>query len=98
MSETDKVFAGSIPQNYDRYLVPLIFQSFADDIARSSAPSPRHPAVAYCQGTPLRNEIEARDEAKLGEATDHAASAIAARHGSGEVIAKIQAHVIIAMA
>jgi ubiquinone/menaquinone biosynthesis C-methylase UbiE len=65
---------------------------------RSSAPSPRHPAVAYCQGTPLRNEIEARDVAKLGEATDHAASAIAARHGNGEVIAKIQAHVIIAMA
>jgi hypothetical protein len=29
MSETDKVFAGSIPENYDRYLVPLIFESFA---------------------------------------------------------------------
>jgi hypothetical protein len=28
MSETD-VFAGSIPENYDRYLVPLIFESFA---------------------------------------------------------------------
>jgi hypothetical protein len=24
MPETDKVFAGSIPENYDRYLVPLI--------------------------------------------------------------------------
>jgi ubiquinone/menaquinone biosynthesis C-methylase UbiE len=65
---------------------------------QSSAPSPRHPAVAYCQGTPLRNEIEARDAAKLGAATDHAASAIAARHGNGEVIAKIQAHVIVASA
>ena len=29
MSEIDKVFAGSIPENYDRYLVPLIFESFA---------------------------------------------------------------------
>ena len=29
--------------------------------ARSRADSPRVPAVAYCQGTPLRNEIEARD-------------------------------------
>ena len=29
MSETDKVFAGSIPENYDRYMVPLIFETFA---------------------------------------------------------------------
>ena len=28
--------------------------------ARSRAASPRTPALAYCQGTPLRNEIEAR--------------------------------------
>ena len=32
---------------------------------RSRAASPRVPAVAYCQGTPLRNEIEARDAAML---------------------------------
>jgi len=37
MSETDKVFAGSIPENYDRYLVPLIFESFAEDIAQRIA-------------------------------------------------------------
>ena len=64
---------------------------------RSRASSPRHPAVAYCQGTPLRNEIEARDEGKLEAATDYAASKIASRHGSGEVAAKIQAHVIVAV-
>ena len=29
MPEIDKLFAGSIPENYDRYLVPLIFESFA---------------------------------------------------------------------
>ena len=63
---------------------------------RSRAPSPRLPAVAYCQGTPLRNEIEARGADKLDAATDHAASAIARKHGSGEVEAKIQAHVIMA--
>src|SRR5450759_4333468 len=34
MSETDKVFAGSIPENYDRYLVPLIFERFAADLAQ----------------------------------------------------------------
>jgi ubiquinone/menaquinone biosynthesis C-methylase UbiE len=62
----------------------------------SRAPSPRIPAVAYCQGTPLRNEIEARDAEKLDAATDCAASAIAETHGRGEVAAKIQAHVIMA--
>jgi hypothetical protein len=35
----------------------------------SAAPSPRDPAIAYCQGTPLRNEIEARDKAGLEKAT-----------------------------
>ena len=64
---------------------------------QSRASSPRIPAVAYCQGTPLRDEIEARDPGKLEAATDHAASAIAERHGSGEVAAKIQAHVIVAV-
>ena len=63
---------------------------------QSRASSPRHPAIAYCQGTPLRNEIEARDAGKLETATDYAASAIAERHGSGAVSAKIQAHVIVA--
>lgn len=65
---------------------------------QSRAPSPRHPALAYCQGTPLRNEIEARDAAKLDAATDHAAAVIAERHGSGAVAAKIQGHVIVATA
>jgi ubiquinone/menaquinone biosynthesis C-methylase UbiE len=64
---------------------------------QSRASSPRHPAVAYCQGTPLRNEIEARDAGKLEAATDYAASRIASRHGSGEVAAKIQAHIIVAV-
>jgi hypothetical protein len=63
---------------------------------QSRASSARHPAVAYCQGTPLRNEIEARDAGKLEAATNYAASQIVSRHGSGEVAAKIQAHVIVA--
>lgn len=63
---------------------------------QSRASSPRLPAVAYCQGTVLRTEIEAREAGKLDAATDYAASAIADRHGSGEVAAKIQAHVIMA--
>ena len=62
--------------------------------ARSQAPSPRHPAIAYCQGSPLRSEIEARDAARLGEATDFAAAAIERRFGAGPVDAKIQAHIV----
>ncbi|TPN79572.1 class I SAM-dependent methyltransferase [Mesorhizobium sp. CU2] len=65
---------------------------------QSRAASPRIPAVAYCQGTLLRNEIEARDAVKLRAATDYAEAAIADRHGSGAVAAKIQAHVIVAVA
>jgi SAM-dependent methyltransferase len=62
--------------------------------ARSRAESPRVPAIAYCQGTPLRNEIEARGASRLGEATDHAAAAIAQRFGRGAVDGKIQAHIV----
>lgn len=62
--------------------------------ARSRANSSRIPAIAYCQGTPLRNEIEARDASRLGEATDVAAQAIARRFGSGPVDGKIQAHIV----
>ena len=63
---------------------------------QSRAPSPRLPAVAYCQGTLLRNEIEAREQGKLQSATDYVAAALADRHGNGEVAAKIQAHIIMA--
>lgn len=62
----------------------------------SHAPSARAAATAYCQGTPLRNEIEARDASLLELATDRATEAIARRHGDGLVAGKIQAHVITA--
>lgn len=65
---------------------------------QSRAPSPCHPALAYCQGTPLRNEIEARGADKLELATEHAAAAIAKRHGAGEIAAKIQGLVVVARA
>lgn len=62
--------------------------------ARSRAASARIAATAYCQGTPLRNEIESRDASRLEEATDVAAAAIAAGFGPGAVDGKIQAHVV----
>jgi ubiquinone/menaquinone biosynthesis C-methylase UbiE len=63
---------------------------------RSKAASPRDPAIAYCQGTPLRNEIEARDASRLSEATDRAAEAVAQRFGRGAVDGGIRAFVITA--
>lgn len=62
--------------------------------ARSRAESFRIPAIAYCQGTPLRNEIEALDESRLARATEVAAEAIAQRFGYGAVDGKIQAHIV----
>ncbi|HTZ80237.1 MAG TPA: class I SAM-dependent methyltransferase [Stellaceae bacterium] len=63
---------------------------------RGRAPSPRDPATGICQGTPLRNEIEARDKTRLAAVTDAAAAAVAARLGDGAIDSKIQAHVITA--
>ncbi len=59
--------------------------------ARSRARSSLEPAIAYCQGTVWRNEIEARDASRLAEATDAAAAAIARRFGPGPLDGKIQA-------
>lgn len=58
---------------------------------RSRAPSPREPAIGICQGTPLRNEIVARDPDKLEAATDAAEAALARRFGPGPVDAPMQA-------
>ena len=62
--------------------------------ARSEAPSPSDPAIAFCQGTPLRNEIVARDPSRLEEATARAAEALARRFGKGVVDGRIRALVI----
>jgi len=67
----------------------------AETVAHTSrAASPYLAALAYCQGTPLRNEIEARDPTALERATEHAAAAVAARFGTGPIEGKIQAHVV----
>ncbi len=70
---------------------------FYDTVAvQSRAESPRTVAIAYCQGTPLRNELVGRDASILDEATDIATAAIKERFGTGHVTGKIQAHVISA--
>jgi SAM-dependent methyltransferase len=59
---------------------------------RSRANNASDPAVGYCQGSPLRAEIEARGA--LEHATDAAAKAIEKRFGGGPIDAKIQAIVV----
>jgi len=63
---------------------------------KSKASSPRDPAIAYCQGTPLRNEIDARDASRLEEATQKAAEALARRFGTGAIEGRTRALVITA--
>ncbi len=71
----------------------------ADLVAHvSRASTPLDAAIAYCQGTPLRNEIEARDRAGLDRATDAAATALQEQFGDGPIQGRIQAIVFSATA
>jgi len=65
-----------------------------DDV--SDAASPRDPAVAYCHGTLLRNEIEERAPGGLARATDAATEALAEAFGTGKVSGRIRALMIAA--
>lgn len=62
--------------------------------AKSRAASPSIPAIAYCQGTLLRSEIETRSASRLIEATNAAIAEIGKRFGHGAVEGKIQAHIV----
>jgi ubiquinone/menaquinone biosynthesis C-methylase UbiE len=70
---------------------PTEFVTIAE---RSRAAAADIPARAYCEGTVLRNEIEAREPGALARATALAAEAIRRRFGSNAVDGKVQAHVI----
>ena len=65
-----------------------------DDI--SLAAGPEVPAIAYVQGTPLRNEIEARDPGGLERVTEAATAALRARFGDGPIEGRISAVIVSA--
>jgi ubiquinone/menaquinone biosynthesis C-methylase UbiE len=65
-----------------------------DDV--SVASGPEIPAVAYCQGTPLRSEIEDREGPDLQQATAYATAAITDSFGTGPVEGRIRGFVITA--
>ena len=49
--EIDKVFAGSIPELYDTYLVPMLFESYAADLAVRLAGRPLVRVLEIAAGT-----------------------------------------------
>jgi ubiquinone/menaquinone biosynthesis C-methylase UbiE len=53
-------------------------------------------AIGFCQGSPLRNEIEAKGPDSLEKGTKAAMAALKARFGEGSPEARMQAHVISA--
>jgi SAM-dependent methyltransferase len=61
---------------------------------RSRAASAHDVAIAFCQGTPLRAELDRRGPGRLAEATSAAADAVTARFGLGPVEARISALVV----
>ena len=63
----------------------------------SKAAAPRDAAIAYCQGTPLRSEIEARDPLALEDATQKSADALERRFGRGPIEGRIRAYIISAI-
>jgi SAM-dependent methyltransferase len=62
--------------------------------ARGRAPNAHSAAVGYCQGTPLRAEIETREPAGLGTTTEKVADAMARKLGKGRIDTRIQAIVV----
>jgi SAM-dependent methyltransferase len=88
------------PDRISRELTAAGFRDIAiEPVERqSTAPDAREAALAFCQGTPLRSEIEARKGASLEEATRYAAEALRQRFGTGPITGRIKALVITATA
>jgi SAM-dependent methyltransferase len=97
-------FMERAPHGYhdmDRIRADVKAAGFADATidavdAKSRAATPRDAAIAYCQGNPWRNEIEARDPDGLERATEHVAAALARRFGEGPIEGRIRALVVTA--
>lgn len=99
-------FLARIPHGYhDAETIRRDTEAAGFDVARldtvtaaSCADSAQAVALAYCAGTPLRNEIEARDGAGLVAATAAAEAGLARRFGPLAIEGRIQAIVVEARA
>jgi ubiquinone/menaquinone biosynthesis C-methylase UbiE len=56
MAEQHAAFVGTVPANYDRYLGPLLFQRYADDLAARLPVSPGMRALEVACGTGIVTE------------------------------------------
>ncbi|WP_455281939.1 class I SAM-dependent methyltransferase [Cupriavidus necator] len=74
------------------FSAPPVFETVT---ATSHAGSARIPAVAFCQGTPLRADLEGRGPDALSRATDHCEQAFIQAYGTGPMAGPIQAHVVM---
>ena len=61
---------------------------------RSRADSGNIPAIAFCLGTPLKNEIEARDPTRVATAVDVSTQALVARFGDVGLDSTMQACIV----
>ncbi len=88
--DTDRIRADVVAAGFDSLLT-------IDTVsARSLAASCSDPAIAFCQGTPLRNEILTRAPDGLEEATEVARGWIAERFGETNIDGAMRAHVVTA--
>src|SRR5512138_2539226 len=58
--KTDTVFAGSVPRFYDTYMVPLIFEPYAADLARRVASLEPERVLEIAAGTGVVTRAVAR--------------------------------------
>ena len=66
MTDSDAAFVGSVPENYDRHLGPLLFHGFADDLVARVAITPGIRVLETACGTGIVTERLARRLAGQG--------------------------------
>ena len=64
MVASDKLFAGSIPEIYDRFLVPLIFEPYARDLAERLAKTEPQNVLETAAGTGVADAGDAVEAAE----------------------------------
>jgi ubiquinone/menaquinone biosynthesis C-methylase UbiE len=97
-------FLARTPHGYHDFaaIEATLRQAGFTDVRTDPVPLPSRPAsleaaaIGFCQGSPLRNEIEAKGPGSLEKATQAALAALTARFGDDPPEGRMQAHVIAA--
>jgi ubiquinone/menaquinone biosynthesis C-methylase UbiE len=109
--ESTRLYPANPPQflrrtphgHYDKTVIERLLREAGftgieiETLAKTSrAASARDVAVGYCQGTPMRGEIEAQGPGALEKATAAVEAVLAARFGKGAIEGRIQAIMVSA--